>query len=132
MQITVREGTISTSKKQEQEECVIGIIQEQLNELHICLDEESVVIHPGLLNQRKEYTLYIKKWIKKIISQNKKYKIYNQKKLENILWCKWAEISYFALAKERNPFNMIKILMGIPLKYWGELVKIRKSRTKKD
>ncbi len=128
MQITVREGTISTSKKEEQEECVIRIIQEQLDKLHICLDEESVVIHLGLLNQRKEYTLNIKNWIKKIISQNKIYNIYNQKILEKILWCKWAEISYFALAKTYNPIEMIKILLNIPFEYWSELFKINRRR----
>ena len=63
MQITVREGTISTAKREEQEECVIRIIQEQLDKLHICLDEETVVIHHGLLKQRKEYSLNIKNWI---------------------------------------------------------------------
>ena len=131
MQITVREGTISTSKREEQEECVIRIIQEQLDKLHICLDEETVRIHRGLLKQRKEYTLNIKKWIKKLISQNRIYNVYNQKILEKLLWEKWAEISYFGLASQKNPIEMLKIFINIPIMYIPVLFKIKKHRKNK-
>ncbi|MBO5360740.1 MAG: glycosyltransferase family 2 protein [Clostridia bacterium] len=131
MQITVREGTISTSKREEQEECVIRIIQEQLDKLHICLDEETVRIHRGLLKQRKEYTLNIKKWIKKLISQNRIYNVYNQKILEKLLWEKWAEISYFGLASQKNPIEMLKIFINIPIMYIPVLFRIKKHRKNK-
>ena len=132
IQITVREGTISTSKKEEQEDCVIRIIQEQLDKLHICLDEESVAIHLGLLKQRKEYTLNIKKWIEMLISQNKIYNVYNQKILEKLLWEKWSEITYFGLISDIKISDKIKMIFDLPIYNWWQLMQIFFERKTKD
>ena len=106
-------------------------MSEQLSWLGLELPENWQEVHLGFLVGRKAYNLQYRNWIRKIISQNRKYNVYNQKKLENILWCKWAETSYFALVKERNPFNIVKIQKNLPIKYWGELLKTKKNRAKK-
>ncbi len=124
----VHKKAVSTHKKDVQNECAKNIMAEQLSWLELSLSENWEEIHYGFLVGRKPYNTEFKNWIEKIVSNNKKYKIFNQQKLEKTLWGKWVETSYFALTKERNPFNVIKILRNLPVKYWGELLKIRKSR----
>lgn len=123
---------VSSNKKDAQKECAKNIMEEQLNWLDLSLPGNWEEIHYGFLVGRKPYKIEYKNWIRKIIFQNKKYKIYNQEKLGNILWNKWIETSYFVLAKERNLLNIIKILKNIPFKYWAEFFNIKKSRKKKD
>ncbi len=127
----VHKKAVSTHKKDIQNECARNIMAEQLSWLDLTLPGNWEEIHFGFLIGRKKYNIEYKKWIENIISNNKKYKIYNPQKLEKTLWGKWVETSYFALAKERNLFNIIKILFNIPLNYWPELLNIKKSRTKR-
>ena len=129
MQITVRDGTISTSKKELQEKCVQGIIQEQFNKLHLVVSPEVLQFHRCLFPRANViYHLAIKEWFEKIIAANKTYKEFNQKEMQKLLRKKWAEISYYALAKTRNPITMLKILLNVPLKYWYVLFQIYKYR----
>lgn len=123
---------VSSNKKDAQKECAKNIMEEQLNWLDLSLPGNWEEIHYGFLVGRKPYNIEYKNWIRKIIFQNKKYKIYNQEKLGNILWNKWIETSYFEIAKETNLLNILKILKNIPLRYWSKLFEIRKGRTKKD
>lgn len=119
---------VSSDKKELQKNTAIQIMQEQLNKLHIEPDEEYSNIHMNFLFSRKPYDIKCKKWIKILLAQNNKYKIYDQKKMKNILWKKWVEISYFGLAKQRNPVKILKILFNIPFVYIPCLFKIRKHR----
>ena len=128
----IHNKAVSSDKKSAQMECAKNIMAEQLSWLHLTLPENWEEIHFGCLIGRKSYNIEYKNWIEKIISNNRKYRIYNSEKLEKVLWSKWAENSYFALAKERKPFNIIKILLNMPLKYWAELLNIKKSRAEKD
>ncbi len=128
----IHNKAVSSDKKETQKECAKNIMAEQLSWLELSLPENWEEIHFGCLTGRRMYNPEFKKWIEKIISQNKKYKIYNQEKLENVLWNKWIETSYFTLAKERNPVNTVKILFNIPFRYWSHLLKIKKSRIEKD
>lgn len=121
---------VSSDKKVLQHECTLGIIQEQLNKLDIKLVEKNENIHVNLLFERQRYDLKYKKWIKYIIKQNKKYHVYNEKKLKNILWKKWAEITYFGIRETDNYFLRIKILLKMPLIYMGKLFEIRTERIK--
>lgn len=128
----VHGGAVSSSKTDKQYACAIMNMKEQLSMLGIELATEDEGLHYNFLLKRQPYDLRYRHWIENIISHNKEYKIYSQDKLETVLWKKWAETSYFALAKERNVIKIIKILFNIPLKYWNELFEIKKSREKKD
>lgn len=119
---------VSSEKKELQGKIAMQIMQEQLDKLHLDLSEEYADIHKDFLFSRKPYDIRCKKWIKTLLTQNKKYKIYNQKKMKNILWKKWAEISYFGIAKQKKPVSILKILFNIPLAYIPCLFKIRKHR----
>lgn len=119
---------VSNDKKELQKKIAIQIIQEQLDKLHVKLDEDYADIHKGFLFNRKPYDIRCKKWIKTLLKQNKKYKIYNQKKMKNILWEKWTEISYFGLTKQKNPVKILKTIFNIPFSFMPYLFEIRGSR----
>ena len=103
-------------------------MSEQLQRLQLELPYNWLEIHYEFFLGRKKYNLGCRKWIKKIVVQNKIHKVYNQEKLKNLLWRKWAETSYFELAKTRNPITMLRILLNIPFPYWSELFIINRNR----
>ena len=123
----VSTSNISFLKKDQQLECVYGIIQEQLDLLHLKLTDEIKPLHLLLLTTRKQYDPKIREWIKSLIAANKKHRVYDQKSFSNLLWKKWAETTYFALRKSKS-IKRIKLLMMLPIRYWNELLVIRKSR----
>lgn len=122
---------VSSDKKQLQSEIAIRIMQEQLDKLFLQLSDEYTVIHKSFLSSRKEYNLKCKEWIKILLKQNKRHKVYNQKLLRKTLWKKWAEISYFGLASQKNPIEMLKIFINIPIMYIPVLFRIKKHRKNK-
>ncbi len=129
--IRVREGTISTSKKGIQDDCVLRIIQEQLDKLHLTLTEEVKPYHVQLLTSRKPYNILIKKWMMRIIVSNKQYKIYNQRLLKKLLLDKWAEICYFGFASQNSIKGKIAVFFSLPLSRYIKVIQIRNKRKKK-
>lgn len=127
----IHNKAVSSDKKSIQTECAKNIMAEQLSWLDLELPENWETIHFGLLTGRKPYDLRYKKWIATIVAQNKKYRKYNSKKLKDTLWLKWTEISYFALTREKNLLKTTKILLNVPIKYWKNLLRIRRYRLKK-
>ena len=124
--------TVSSSKKAAQAECALNRMKEQLKELHLELPEELEAFHGNLLTQRKAFDLKYKKWLKLIISQNKKYKVYDSEKLEEVLWKKWAEITYFGLRKQKSVFGILKIVFSYPVSKMKFLLDIKKQRARQD
>ncbi len=132
VQYRIHDKAVSIDKQEQQKECAKNILSEQLSWLGLQLPDNWEILHWGLLKQRKPYDLECKKWMEKIIAQNKIFNVYNQAYLERLLYEKWAEISYFQLAKEKNPIRIIKVLFNLPLKYWKTLFEIRKNRHEKE
>ena len=128
LQYRVHDKAVSVAKQQQQKDITSQIILEQLQSLSVTCDDEILEMHRNFLFERKEYNFRFKKWIKKLISQNRKNKIYNETKLKTILWQRWAELCYFALAQTRNPKQMLKILLSVPLNYWNIFLKTYKNR----
>ena len=114
-----------------QRECALGIVKEQLKKLHITLEPETEDIHMNLLYSRQNYDTKYRDWIKQIIQQNQLYKIYNQKKLEEILWKKWAEIVYFEFRK-RKGLSSLKVLKECSPKHYKYFLVIYKERSKRN
>ena len=86
---------ISAAKRKGQTDCAYRIIQEQLDALHLRLTDNVIPFHHRLLYRNWDgHDLKIKEWLKTIIRANRKYRVYNQKKLKKILWNKWAMICY--------------------------------------
>ena len=128
----IHNDAVSSSKNNIQKLCTENIIKEQLSWLHLKLPENWEKIHFAYLTGRKEYDLCQKKWIMQLIENNKKYHVFNQKKLEDTLWRKWAETSYFVIAKERDFLKIIEVFKNIPFKYWIVLFVLKKERIKSD
>ncbi len=124
----VHDKAVSVEKQQLQKDIAAQIITEQLQALDMSLDSEISETHINFMFERKKYNPKFKKWIKKLIAQNKTHKIYNADKLKTILWQRWAEISYIELAKTRNPIKFLTILANIPVRYWNTLFKTYKNR----
>lgn len=124
----VHNKAVSSDKKELQKNIAIQIMQEQLDKLHLEFDEIYAEIHKDFLFSRKPYDIRCKKWIKTLLKQNKKCKIYNQKKMNKTLWKKWAEISYFGMSNQKNPVKILNILFNVPFIYIPYLFEIRKSR----
>lgn len=128
----IHKKAVSTDKKDMQNDCAKRIMAEQLSWLGLDLPDGWEDLHYGFFDGRKKYNIETKCWAEKIISSNKKYKVYNQTILEKLLWGKWAETSYFELTKRKNLLKMMEILLNLPLKYWKNLFEIRKNRQKKE
>ncbi len=126
----IHSKAVSNDKKELQRKIAIQIMQEQLVKLHIELSEEYEDIHKDFLFGRKPYDIKIKKWIKTLLIQNRKYKIYDQKKMKKILWKKWAEISYYGIAKAPKIGVAIKIAMNISPAYYFQLFRLWRTRRK--
>lgn len=124
----VHDKAVSVKKQQLQKDIAAQIILEQLQPLKISCNDKILDMHRNFMLERKDYNLKFKKWLKTLISQNKKHKIYNAYKLKTILWQRWAEISYYALAQTRNPIKILRILANIPVKYWNKLFDTYKHR----
>ncbi len=119
---------VSSDKKELQKNIAYQIMQEQLDKLHISLTEEYADIHKDFLSTRKEYNTECKKWIKTLLKHNKKHNVYNQKLFKKILYKKWTEITYFGIAKQKDPLEILKMILSIPILYIPCLFKIKKSR----
>lgn len=128
----IHNKAVSSDKKSVQTECAKNIMAEQLAWLGLELPEDWEEVHWELLTGRKPYDLRYLEWIKTIIKANKKHKVFNHKKLKKMLWTKWTETSYFAMAKEKKLFNLIRILFRIPAKHMKELWETKKSRENKN
>ena len=124
------EKAISSYKYEEQEECVQRIAQEQLDYLHLLMDKDIMPLHNNFLRRFATYNSRTQKWLKTIIIANKKYKIYNQKKLKQVLWYRWTKICYAELSQS-NFSRCISIIISLPFRCKTYLFKIRKEYKQK-
>ena len=127
----VHSKAVSNERREKQRLFALNNIKEQLKKLSIELPKEYEHIHENFLFSRCPYSIEYKKWIMLIIKQNQKYHVYNQKKLEQILWRKWVEISYFEIRTQKNLLKLIKCIAEIPISYMGQLLLIKKERYEK-
>lgn len=128
----IHNKAVSSDKKSVQTECAKNIMAEQLAWLGLELPEDWEKVHLGLLTGRKTYDLRYLEWIKTIIKANKKHKVFNHKKLKNILWAKWTETVYFELAKAKGLNNKFKVLLSLPVFCYPNLLKIKMHRSSKE
>lgn len=85
----VHKKAASAMKKKAQRKYDYEIIQEQLDRLHLVLPEELKELHHRYLQKVKLYDTKMWKWLEDIIKANKKYQIYNQDKLQRIIYTRW-------------------------------------------
>lgn len=114
----------SESKRDMQDFYACQIIQKQLDSLHLTLTDETRPIHFRMLTRLKPYDSKTKQWIVTLIKANKKYKVYNQKKLKKILWYRWSEFCYEELSHSSKS-KIISIFLSLSLRNKINLFKIK-------
>lgn len=128
----IHNKAVSSDKKTIQNECTKNIMAEQLSWLGLNIPDDWEMIHWGLLSGRKSYNLRYLEWIKTIIKKNRKFKIFNHRKLKNLLWQKWTETVYFEISKTKGINNKLKILLNLPIFCYSGLLRIKKLRSIKE
>ncbi len=123
----IHDKAVSREKKDIQMDCAKQIMQEQLSRLHIQMPDNWEEIHFGFLTGRKSYDLQRKKWMKEILRNNKRYKVYEHRVLTEIVMKKWAEISYYELQKG-NFLKKLIVLLNLPIRCYLELFHIKTVR----
>ena len=116
--------SVSESKRDVQDFYACQIMQEQLDALHLTLTDETRPIHFRMLTRLKPYDSKTKQWIVTLIKANKKYKVYNQKKLKKILWYRWSEFCYEELSHSSKS-KIISIFLSLSLRNKINLFKIK-------
>ena len=101
LKFRVHPNSIGQSRFEERLIYDYGIIQEQLDRLHLVLPDELKPVHFRLLTEykRKPYSKELAKWLNTIIQANKKYKVYNQRKLNYMLRTCLIKIFFRSMAR---------------------------------
>ena len=87
----VHEKAISVDKLDEQTQCAINVIQEQLDALHLEMPEDVKRLHHGYF-YKDRYSFRMELWLRRILRANRRYRVYDQKKLKEIVWTRWRGI----------------------------------------
>ena len=108
---------ITVRHEKEMAQCVFEIQYDQLKQLCIELSEKVYKYNNQLLLGRKQYDINYKHWMDLIIKQNRKYKIYSESKLIELLHERWYNIVYYGIAYEKSMINRIKYFFSL---YMGQ------------
>ena len=114
LQYRMHDTSITCAKRDYQKECVFQIVQDQLRVFHLELPDDIKEAHIRFPKGEAPYSSYFKKWIKHIINTNKKYQVYNHKKMKNILWYYWSKTCYAELSHSNALERLILILSTSP------------------
>lgn len=113
IQYRTHSDSVTVAKRKLQDDCALRIIQYQLDCLHLFLSEENQPTHFRFLYaNNKRLTKGMKDWLRKISNSNRKYKVYDQKKLMKIIWTRWAEL-YRIESNEHPGFKRRLIMLSL-------------------
>jgi len=102
---------ISATKKAEMRNCSRNIQAEELKKLNIQLTDETFKYHERLIYEIKPYDLRCKKWIKSLVKNNRKYKVYNQDLFEKMLYERWNRIIKDKIRRENSTLRKINYIL---------------------
>ena len=128
----ISDNRITIRHKKEMAQCGFEIQRDQLKQLDIELSQEMYKYNNQLLMGRKPYDIEYKRWIDLIIKQNRKYAIYSQPVLKELLYERWYNIVYYGIAYEKSTLMRIKYFFSL---YSGQkarfvLARINKNKPK--
>lgn len=123
-------NSISISKRSMQLKCVYIIIQKQLDNLQLTLPDDLKDYHHELLTNNTLFDKRVKQWIKQLLKSNKKYHIYNQKKLAHLLWYRWSRICYDKMSNSKAT-AILYLFFSLSLRCKIYLIQIRVKNKKK-
>lgn len=116
MQYRVHKAQISTAKRKEQNELCRDIFKRQIKNLNLNDDKEilEVIFFLSKKSNRNYTYKEVKKVIKKILENNKKYNIYSEKSIKKVLYYRLFVMKY----KEINFLELIDCI------FQGKLIKL--------
>lgn len=124
----VHDKSISLSRREQQIYYHNLTIKDQLEELHLHPTEKTYSYHDALVFNRNPYDINIKRWIKRIIKANRKYKLYDERKLSKYVWGKWTKITYYGLLSSKAVGDKLRMLINLPVFCLPLLLKITLSK----
>ena len=96
------ESRITVRNLGEMGQCKTNVQRALLGRLEITLPEAFCNVHSRLLSGRKPYDLRYKLWMDRILSQNRKKRIYDQATMKRLFHERWFNIVYYGIAYEKN------------------------------
>ena len=115
-QYRMHRDSISVGKTKTQRDCAFRVVQYQLDDLHLSLPEEIKPLHFRFFSDNNKFvTKEMKDWLCKIIQANRKYKVYDQKKLKEIIWTRWIAIYNKELKEHPGRKRRLRMRLLLPL-----------------
>ena len=117
MSVRVNAKGISVAKKNEQDAYAREVVKDQLCNLGIIPDEEEFSMHYYMLNQRTPLNAELRSWIKRLIRQNRKLRIYDGRLFRKMVLENWRLRVKSAFSKSNSIFT--KLLLAISFLHWN-------------
>ena len=127
------EDRVTVRHAREMQLCVQNVQKKLLERLGIEPTEDELLLNSFLLNGRKPYNIRYKKWMERILRQNRSKKIYNVKIIKKLLRERWYGIVYYGAANESDPRRRLKRLASLyPSQYLRFVINILRKRIGKN
>ena len=88
--------------------CVHEVQKLQFAALDIDLTDERFALNNDLLRGRKPYDVAYRDWMKLVLRQNEKKKIYDGSVMQRLFEDRWYTITYYGIAYDKNPFGKLR------------------------
>lgn len=125
LQYRIHNNSITCSKRDYQKKYVFQIVQIQLSVLHLQLPNNIKDAHILFPKGEAQFSITLKKWIKQIINANKKYQVFNHKKIKKILWYYWSKTCYAELSHS-SAFKRLTLIISLSPRCIINLFRIKK------
>ncbi len=127
-----KEDRITVRHAQEMRTCSENVQKKLLKRLDIEPSENELKLNHFLLNDRKPYDLRYKKWMDRILRQNRKYRIYDQKTMKKLFHERWYNIVYYGIAKEKSIAKRLRCFLTMyPDGYFRFIVAVLAGKKRK-
>ena len=93
-------GMVTQMHTEAQTDFALQIIQEQLDALHLILPEDVKSLHFRFMAMRKPMSFKMLKWLFTIYKANRKYRVYNQRKLVMCTLGRWIRTIGYTLFRK--------------------------------
>lgn len=121
------DARITVRHSEQMKNCVYNVQKELFSELGLSLSKADSELVYFMLNGRKTYNIRYRQIIKDVISANSQKQIYNGALLKKMLYDRWYNIVYYAVAYEKSIPKRLKYLFTLfpsqYLRFFKEIIK---------
>lgn len=104
---------ITVRHAEEMAQCCMNTQKKLFRRLGIDFSEEDYKINWFMLSGRKPYDILYKKWIKRLIRQNRALHVYDRGSFETILHERWYSIVYYGIAYEKSSMTRFSMFVSL-------------------